>query len=88
MKTIRKLVLPLAVPMLAACVQTTPQWDGRFGESVRLAQQQQVLNPAAGGGAPANGIEGITGREIVTRYRGSFKEPQPASNAFTIGVAR
>lgn len=85
MKATFTLALPL---LLAGCVQTTPQWDSQFGESVRLAQQQQVLNPAAGGDAPVNGIEGITGRETVTRYRNSFKEPQPASNSFTIGVAR
>lgn len=85
MKATFTLALPL---LLAGCVQTTPQWDSQFGESVRLAQQQQVLNPAAGGDAPVNGIEGVTGRETVTRYRNSFKEPQPASNSFTIGVAR
>ncbi len=85
MKATFTLALPL---LLAGCVQTTPQWDSQFGESVRLAQQQQVLNPAAGGDTPVNGIEGITGRETVTRYRNSFKEPQPASNSFTIGVAR
>lgn len=85
MKATFTLALPL---LLAGCVQTTPQWDSQFGQSVRLAQQQQVLNPAAGGDAPVNGIEGITGRETVTRYRNSFKEPQPSNNSFTIGVAR
>ncbi len=85
MKATLKLALPL---LLAGCVQTTPQWDSQFGESVRLAQQKQTLNPAAGGDAPVNGIEGVTGREAVTRYRNSFKEPQPANNSFTIGVGR
>lgn len=74
--------------LLVACVQTTPQWDSRFGESVRLARQQQTLNHSAGGDAPVNGIEGSTGREIVTRYRSTFKEPEPANNSFTIGVGR
>ncbi len=82
------LTLIASALLLTGCVQTTPQWDSRFGQSLRLAQQQQTLNPAAGGDAPVNGIEGITGRETVTRYRNSFKEPQPASNAFTIGVGR
>ena len=77
--------LPL---LLAGCVQTTPEWDSRFGQSVRLAQQQQTLNPQAGGDAPVNGIDGATGRETVTRYRNSFKEPQPTNNSFTIGVGR
>jgi hypothetical protein len=85
MKFIFTLVLPL---LLAGCVQTTPQWESQFGASVKLAQQQQTLNPNAGGDAPVNGIEGITARETVTRYRSSFKEPQPTNNSFTIGVGR
>ena len=85
MKATLKLALPL---LLAGCVQTTPQWDSQFGESVRLAQQKQTLNPSAGGDAPVNGIEGVTGREAVTRYRNSFKEPQPQPSSVTIGVGR
>lgn len=85
MKTTLKIALPL---LLVGCAPTTPQWDSQFGQSVRLAQQQQILNPNAGGDAPVNGIEGSTGREAYTRYRNSFKEPQPQSSAFTIGIGR
>ena len=85
MKTTLKFALPL---LLAGCVQTTPQWDSRFGESMRLAQQQQTLNPNAGGDAPVNGIDATSGREAITRYRNSFREQQPQSSAFTIGVSR
>ena len=85
MKATLKIALPL---LLAACAPTTPQWDSQFGQSVRLAQQQQTLDPKAGGDAPVNGIEGSTARESITRYRNSFKEPQPQSSAFTIGVGR
>jgi hypothetical protein len=73
---------------VAGCAPTTPQWDSQFGQSARLAQQQQRLNPNAGGDAPVNGIDGAAGREAIVRYRSSFKEPQPATNGFTIGVAR
>lgn len=84
-----KSTLAFALPLLlAGCVQTTPQWDSQFGQSVRLAQQQQTLNPQAGADAPVNGIEGVAARETVTRYRNSFKEPQPTNNSFTIGVGR
>lgn len=84
-----KVILNIAMLMLlTACAPTTPQWDSRFGQSVQLARQQQTLNPAAGGDAPVNGIEGATGRESITRYRNSFREPQPTSNSFTIGVSR
>ena len=68
---------------LTACVPTTPQWDARFGQSVRLTQQQQIIDPT-----PVNGIDGATGREAIVRYRSSFKELAPASSAFTIGVSR
>jgi len=74
--------------VLTACVPTTPQWDAQFGQSVRLSQQQQIIDPTAGGDAPVNGIDGASGREAIVRYRSSFKEPAPASSAFTIGVSR
>ncbi|MFM7483261.1 MAG: hypothetical protein ACKO2S_03295 [Burkholderiaceae bacterium] len=74
--------------ILAACVPTTPQWDAQFGQSVRLAQQRQTLDPTAGGDDPVNGIDGSSGREAIVRYRSSFKEPAPVNSSFTIGVTR
>ena len=74
--------------ILAACVPTTPQWDAQFGRSVRLMQQQQTLDPTAGGDDPVNGIDGSSGREAIVRYRSSFKEPTPVNSSFTIGVTR
>ncbi len=74
--------------LFAGCAPTTPQWDAQFGESMRIAMQQQTLNPDAGGTAPVNGIEAVTGRESITRYRDSFKEPTQPTSAFTIGVSR
>ncbi len=73
---------------IAACAPTTPQWDSRFGETVRLTAQQQTLNPKAGGDAPVNGIDAATGRESIGRYRSSFREPPPAPSPISIGVGR
>jgi len=84
----RLLLSGVVLLSLTACVPTTPQWDARFGQSVRLTQQQQIIDPTAGGDAPVNGIDGASGREAIVRYRSSFKEPVPASSAFTIGVSR
>jgi hypothetical protein len=84
----RLLLAAVASLVLTACVPTTPQWDAQFGQSVRLSQQQQIIDPTAGGDAPVNGIDGASGREAIVRYRSSFKEPAPASSAFTIGVSR
>ena len=77
-----------ALWLLAACVPTTPQWDAQFGQSVRRSQQQQIIDPTAGGDVPVNGIDGASGREAMVRYRDSFKEPAPATSSFTIGVSR
>ncbi len=73
---------------LQACAPTTPQWDSRFGETVRLTAQQQTLNPNAGGDAPVNGIDGATGRESIGRYRNSFRELPPPAAPISIGVQR
>ena len=79
----------IAVALMAtACAPTTPQWDAQFGDSVRIAKQQQTLYPTAGGDAAVNGVEGMVARESIIRYRDSFKEPAPPSSAFTIGVSR
>ena len=84
----RLLLSGAALSVLTACVPTTPQWDAQFGQSVRLTQQQQIIDPTAGGDEPVNGIDGASGREAIVRYRSSFKEPVPASSSFTIGVSR
>jgi len=84
----RLLLSGTALLALTACVPTTPQWDAQFEQSVRLTQQQQIIDPTAGGDEPVNGIDGASGREAIVRYRSSFKEPAPASSAFTIGVSR
>lgn len=73
---------------ITACTPTTPQWDSRFGESVRLVRSQQVLDPGAGGDEPVNGIDGATGRESIGRYRSTFREPPPPASPFAIGVSR
>jgi hypothetical protein len=84
----RLLFSGVALMVLTACVPTTPQWDAQFGQSVRLSQQQQIIDPTAGGDAPVNGIDGASGREAIVRYRNSFKEPAPSNSSFTIGVSR
>ena len=84
----RLLLSGVAKLSLTSCMPTTPLWDAQFGQSVRLSKQQQIIDPTAGGDAPVNGIDGASGREAIVRYRSSFKEPAPASSAFTIGVSR
>src|SRR5471032_1017479 len=70
------LALALALQLSACAHQSTPQLDQRFGDSVRLAMAQQVLNPAAARNqTPANGLDGPSARAVMDRYRASFVEP-------------
>lgn len=72
--------------VLAGCAPTTPQYDSRFGQSVRMTMAQQVLNPDAGSKDVPESKDGPAARETVVRYRNTFKEPPPPQNVFNIGV--
>lgn len=83
----RRLAALLLASLLPACA-TTPQWDAHFGDTVRIARAQQVLNPAAAGNAdPVAGLDGRSARSALERYHKSFATPEPVSNSFTIGVS-
>ena len=89
----KPLVTGIAIVILAAsqmaCTPTTPHWDTKFGDAVRLAVKQQTLNPNAGTNPdPVAGVDGNVAREAMGRYQNSFKEPPPAANVFTIGVGK
>lgn len=73
---------------LAACVQTTPNWDKQFGESAQLAVARQTLNPDAANKDVPEIMDGNAAREALGRYRSSFKEPPQNNNGFVIGVGR
>lgn len=71
---------------LVGCASTTPEYDARFGEAVRQSRQAQVLNPdAASQPDQALGLDGNAAREVMQRYRNSFKEPPPVVNVINIG---
>lgn len=82
-----KLFAASAACLLSACAQTTPQWDANFGNSVRAAFAQQIINPDASQNPdPVSGMDGRAARETMDRYQKSFSEPKPQPNIFTIGV--
>ena len=88
-RTLATMLLCLAALFgLSACVQTTPHWDSQFGDAARMAVAQQTLNPDAGQKSLSESVDGNTSREAMGRYRSSFKEPQPNTSSFTIGVGR
>lgn len=88
MKTHLLTLLVLAPVWLAGCASTTPEYDKRFGDAVRLARQQMTINPEAGNRAdPVAGLDGPSAREAVQRYQDSFKAPPPVNNVINIGGA-
>ena len=72
---------------LGGCAATaSPDWDARFGDSVRILKAQQLIEP----GAPARNAqaspptEGRTAREAMDRHVESYRSP-PATTVINIG---
>ena len=70
----RYLLPLLAAGALSACashlVQTTPQWDARFGVDTRMALAQQIMYPAAARNTdPVAGMDGRSARSAYERYQ-------------------
>ena len=75
-----------AVCLLSGCVMLTPNLDSQFGDSVRLAQARQTLNPdASRNTSVVRRIEGVAAKNALDLYHDSFKTPPP-TNIFTINV--
>lgn len=71
---------------LTGCVSPTPMLDEHFGDAVRAAKEQQILNPDAGRNTdPVAGLDGPAAKEAVDRYQDSFKAPPPVTNVINIG---
>jgi hypothetical protein len=73
---------------LGGCAATaSPEWDARFGDSVRPLNSQQLIDPAApvkNAQAQAR-ADGRTVREASDRQVETFRSPPPAS-VINIGV--
>jgi hypothetical protein len=81
-----KLTCCAALAVLAGCA-TTPNYDARFGDTVRQARSAMTINPNASANPdPAAGIDGQAGREAIGRYQDSFKAPPPVVNVIKIGA--
>lgn len=85
----RTLTAVFAGLLLSACMTTTPNYDARFTDSVRMAQARQTMDPGAtvrNANKDAAGLDGPAARAAYDRYLFSFIRPQPQPNVFTIGV--
>lgn len=77
----RYLLPLLAAGTLSACasplVQTTPQWDSRFGLDTRMVLAQQILHPdGARNTDPVAGMDGRSARAAYERYQKNGGEQQ------------
>lgn len=72
----RAALLPL---LLTGCASTTPGWDARFGQDVRVMLARQVLDPeAVRNDAHVSGIDSQAARAALERYQHSFTQPAAA----------
>ncbi len=78
--------LATLVALLAGCGSTTPNYDTKFGDAVRQARFDMTLNPNAGQNPDqVLGMDGVSAKEAMTRYQGTFKAPPPVTNVINIG---
>lgn len=83
----KSLALLLLLAFLGGCsTPFTPSYDQRFGDAVRQAKQQMIINPAPSTN-PIVGLDGRASREAIVRYQDSFKAPPPPVNVINIGGA-
>ena len=81
-------ILPTALllVLLAGCASVTPQYDTRFGNSVREAKLKMTINPDAGKNPDqVLGMDGKSARETIIFYQNTYKEPPPPVNVINIG---
>lgn len=74
---------------LAGCATRTPNLDSQFGQSVRLLNAQQTINPqAALNTNPVMGLNGQAAASGYANYQKSYAKPEPQTSGFTIGVGQ
>ncbi len=81
-----KLAIAMLLGLIGGCSTVTPNYDARFGDAVRQAKLKMIINPDAGKNPDlALGMDGISARETVILYQGTYKAPPPAVNVINIG---
>lgn len=82
-----KLVVASLLATTAVGCSTTPNWDARFGDPVRVIAAQQIIDPDASRNAdPVKGIDGKAAQGTMGEYQKSFTKPEPQTTSFSIGV--
>jgi hypothetical protein len=65
---ILKLIFSIGlISCTSACVPLTPEWDSRFGDSVKKIAAFQTLNPDAGATPVTESMDGHASRDAIGR---------------------
>ncbi|WP_198674808.1 hypothetical protein [Rhodoferax ferrireducens] len=90
MRTSNLIGAAVSLLALGGCAATaSPDWDARFGDSVRILKAQQLIAPEA----PARNAQatprtdGRTAREAMNRHVESYRSPPPTT-VINIGTGR
>lgn len=80
-------ILLVIASILTACAEPAPRLEAEFGNSTRATLNAQIINPNAGNNPdPVAGLDGRAARDAIQNYKNSFTNPEPTTNAFTIGI--
>ncbi|MDB5762865.1 MAG: tRNA dimethylallyltransferase [Herminiimonas sp.] len=81
-----KLAIAMLLGLTGGCSTVTPNYDARFGDAVRQARLNMIINPDAGKNPDqAAGMDGKAARDAIILYQGTYKAPPPAVNVINIG---
>lgn len=87
MRYLKLIGLATSLLALGGCAATSPNWDARFGDGVRVLKAQQLIDPQA----PERNAQmtqpaaGRTASEGMQRHVESYRSPPP-TNIINIGV--
>ena len=81
-----KIAIAVLLGLMAGCSTVTPNYDTRFGDTVRQAKLKMTINPNAGRiPNEVAGMDGIATRNTIILYQDTFKAPPPVVNVINIG---
>lgn len=83
-----QLAIAVLIGLMAGCASVTPNYDAKFGATVREAKIKMTINPDAGQNPDqVAGMDGKAGRDTIILYQETFKAPPPVVNVINIGGA-
>ncbi len=81
-----QLAIAALIGLMAGCASVTPNYDAKFGDTVREAKLKMTINPDAGKNPDqVAGLDGKAAKESMIRYQETFKTPPPVVNVINIG---